>query len=124
MNHAIVFLLVSMVLCTGCTRGAKHERTADVRRLREFIQDNERFHHLVLEPLEYPSGFDKSPYPQYDYVLMGEVASQVDFRVLFEAVYRLGLQSNVSMEVQIITTNGTQPAPRPVPSKAPADGGL
>jgi hypothetical protein len=104
MRCITLFAMFGLFCLLGC-------RVQDVSVLKEFqsyIKSNDRYKDLTLAKLEYPRSARTKKHskeaglgPEWEYVLMGKVESEIDFRTLFEAVYRMNLQDKISIEVQV-----------------------
>ena len=96
----------AMTIVMFCASGCVYERR--VREFKAFVESKEEYRDLVLEKLEYPRSARTRKHsreaglgPEWDYVLMGRVDRQVHLRNLVEAIYRMDLQDEISLEVQV-----------------------
>ncbi|MCZ7593234.1 MAG: hypothetical protein M5U15_14330 [Kiritimatiellae bacterium] len=96
---SFIISTLALIFMLGC------DHSNDVDQFRAYIESSATYEHLILERNEYSgasriaNAFRKEKH--YRYSLWGEVDRSVDYRILVEIIYRMGLEDVVRLNVSL-----------------------
>jgi hypothetical protein len=108
LSRSTVVALLAMLIVVTVVGAVLLVRSDDsVDRHRRFLESNEKCQSLLLVDIVYPLSERMTwilPWKEKDcvFTLSGTLQSEVEHRILYEVIFRLGLEKKVCMNVRVL----------------------